>query len=1030
MDYNVSSCVILVTGDIAFSGSEEEYLIAFGFLDSIKSALASQLKSPSASMPVTVNIVCVPGNHDCDFSGDQSIRDIVVEKILSERPSAPDFAYVAHVTSVQPHFFNFLSAVESIPRAPVLPGVDVNLGWQYSIETPNSGRKIKILCVNTAWLSKKRERQGSLYYPESLIPQIERDSDLLLCLYHHPYNWLEPANAREFRGRVEKVADLILTGHEHVSSRTSKEGEGDSYVTQIEGGVLQESSDPNRSEFNVFVLDTHNLKHKHFRCTWNGTHYSTDPVLVQASEGGWEELPLNRARRTLRFTPSDAVLAFLADPGIQLHHSRVHEVTLDKIFVCPDLREIDLRKDVLRQSTKIVRGDVALEHLDKHQYVMITGDTQSGKSALAKTLFGHHLARGRLPVLVGGDLNQSPPLDDRLSGHLEGLLLKQYKDSPPEQVLQFDKAKRVIIFDDFHRTLKALGKARIPLLQALCDFAGRVIILAHDLVSGIDEILRPGIGTLFVRYRILPFGHVGRNSLVERWIALGLSSDEDPSDPRDIIHKIDVINRILDTLVGKNFVPSYPVYILSVLQADDAGRTVDPRASTHGYFYELLIRISLTRGGRSSIQFDILTSYLSNLAYVIFLRHTTEFDEGTWKEIHLEFVSTKEVDCPFSAMRVVLLELQILQEIGGLFRFKYRYFFYYFVANFMRDNIGQIGVRSKIQAIVRKLHIEDNSNILLFLAHLSKDPFIVNELLAASREIFASKPEASLEDDVDFISDLITKDVEEKFFQVFKEDHHKEKRRQLLEAADASEQEARIAETDCVADGTSLETEDEEKDGALGGDMADFNAGLKTMQILGQIAKNFPGSLDGAVKAELVSESISVALRSLSWFFGLVSENREQLIAEIVGLLRASQAPVERMDLLREAKSAVVNIVSLLAFGLIKRASNSIGSRDLQKTYARIFSEGRTSAKALVQMSLELDHPGDAPFPVEQIRVVSLEFKKRLFAQFMLRSLVVHHFHLFPVDFRIKQRVCTTLDIKYEGSDKSDPRGRLISKKE
>ena len=67
-----------------------------------------------------------------------------------------------------------------------------------------------------------------------------------------------------------------------------------------------------------------------------------------------------------------------------------------------------------------------------------------------------------------------------------------------------------------------------------------------------------------VHYRIQPFGHVGRNRLIERWMLLGESADPEDST---FVRQLARVNETLNTLVGKNHIPSYPVYVLSVLQA-------------------------------------------------------------------------------------------------------------------------------------------------------------------------------------------------------------------------------------------------------------------------------------------------------------------------------------------------------------------------------------------------------------------------------------------------------------------------------
>lgn len=58
---------LLITGDTAFSGKAVEYKIAEDFLKNLKSKLESYSKK-------NVNIIVIPGNHDCDFSLDNKAR--------------------------------------------------------------------------------------------------------------------------------------------------------------------------------------------------------------------------------------------------------------------------------------------------------------------------------------------------------------------------------------------------------------------------------------------------------------------------------------------------------------------------------------------------------------------------------------------------------------------------------------------------------------------------------------------------------------------------------------------------------------------------------------------------------------------------------------------------------------------------------------------------------------------------------------------------------------------------------------------
>src|ERR1041384_3533166 len=71
---------------------------------------------------------------------------------------------------------------------------------------------------------------------------------------------------------------------------------------------------------------------------------------------------------------------------------------------------------------------------------------------------------------------------------------------------------------------------------------------------------------------------------------------------------------------------------------------------------------------------------------------------------------------------------QVMDASTGRYRFKYRYIYYYFVASYLRDHITEPDTRTTISQLAQRVYVEENANILLFLAHLSKDPFIIDEM--------------------------------------------------------------------------------------------------------------------------------------------------------------------------------------------------------------------------------------------------------------------------------------------------------------
>jgi len=78
LDTLIEGCIVVVTGDIAYSGQADQYVLAEQFLDQLKARLVKTV------MVSEIHVVLAPGNHDCDFSTPNQVRDIVgrVHKIM------------------------------------------------------------------------------------------------------------------------------------------------------------------------------------------------------------------------------------------------------------------------------------------------------------------------------------------------------------------------------------------------------------------------------------------------------------------------------------------------------------------------------------------------------------------------------------------------------------------------------------------------------------------------------------------------------------------------------------------------------------------------------------------------------------------------------------------------------------------------------------------------------------------------------------------------------------------------------------
>lgn len=999
-------CIIVVSGDIAFSGTDEQYGLASELLTTIRDRLRGELRPA-----VPVELVLIPGNHDCDFRSSGDIRDILVAKAaLNDGMSvADDVAEVC--TEVQGQFFSLRSAIASN----ALKG-DNPLYWEYRFATEDESFLFR--CCNTAWMSVKGEQPGRMIFPVARIPDQEAKADLAITIFHHPYNWFVPLNGREFRKRIEEVSDIILTGHEHdITLRTQRAGRGE-VNTYVEGGALQENHDPNVSQFNAIVIDTELKRQKVFHFGWDGTLYAAAP-----QDPSWQEYQVNRLRSAGDVAVSDKTAAFLADLGISISHPARGLLSLQDIFVYPDLKEVIYRP---RDRAKSLRGESLIELVSRAERLLITAADKAGKTTLGKKLFRDYLASGFIPLYLDGTSGKFHA-DDRAVTELTKQFASQYVSMGAEWYRQLDRSRRVLIVDNFDAIRPTKASLR-GIVGQLTHFAGHVILLANDVAQQVAEITGNSPTTegelAFTHYRIQPFGHLRRNELIERWFAL----DEGAADNQDdLARRVLHAKHTMDTAIGRNFVPSYPIMLLPILQALQHNEQINTNASTYGYFYELLIRRTLASGS-SSVALDVKLGYLTFLARAMFVGKKARLTEQELREVHSAYEQHHLLPVSFRDLIGALVRTQVLDDRRGEYSFKYSYTYYYFVASYLRDNLSDAEVQSMVGDLARRLHEEDNANILLFLAHLSKDRFIVSQMMQTAAAMFSDVPRAELRPDS---SPLLKLDTESP--SVYTERDSREHRRELLTEIDQYEAKVQATQKNpseaVVPDGRKAPSETREAIDQVISEATTYieriGVAFRTLQILGQLLKNFVGTMDGDTKRALADECVALGLRSLGSMFRLVEERGSEYIDSLIDALRQEDPDTSDRELTERATQSLSGLVTLASYGMVKRISHSIGSPYLEKVYDLIRERDDSPAVGLVHASLKLDQFAD--FPNDEVRTLYDALHGNALAIQVLRSLVVNHFHLFDLRFDLKQSVCAAIGIEYRPSLGNNPRVKLIT---
>lgn len=955
--------VCVVTGDISFSGKAEQFEIAREFFTNI-----------AASVGSVVHFAMVPGNHDLDHDRPNAAREALVKSVLQSPGEKIDTTIVEVLAKPQRAFFEFRDKMHNEHDA--LLGDCVAYCYKFN---GGNGEFVAVRCVNTALLSSLKEKPASLLIPSQIADDLQNQC-FTITAFHHPYNWLNPASKAVVRA-LEHNSDLILTGHEHEHDRTVKY-RPESYVatTYIEAAALQEHFGSDESAFNVLLVDTKKGEYKFFHFEWNGALYASVSVI-----GDWERLPLQSARAGGIREVTSEFSARLNDAGIPVEASRGRRILSD-IYLYPNLLEA-FSDPTLKQKRAMVGGEDVFRTIERKAITFISGPPKSGRTSLARKLFLDFTAAGYVPLYLDG-IESGMRATDGIPPVVQRHVKIQYGEKCVEAYFQLLRDRRVIIADNAER-IKGRRLDRIRFVENLAGLAAHVVLLGDDSAGGITEMHADdivGAGDQRASYVIQEFNHLHREEFAQRWFS------GDDVDEGETSRRLEHAGRILDTVIGRNYVPAYPIYIIAVLQAVEEGGAVDPKASTHGYFYDLLIRQALTARSETK-DVGIRMAFLTHLASEMYAAGAREILESELRDSFRRYDEKYAVGgLEYEKLATELIDRGMLMLDGDTVRFRYPYLYFYFVANHFSRNISDSEVRAEVKRLTENLSDDQASDILMFLAHLSHDSFVIDSLLATAHGYLRNYEAETLE--------TLTKGGEEELQLSYVEHESQgQARRELAMRRDAQISQDRAAGSE-RGDLRAAEAE------------VETLAALHTIRVMGQIIKNFPGVLTKETKVAVLEASCDLGLRLLSLALREVGVARKEVIDRISEVIRrlSPDMPEDRLQARAEHYLWVLSIAT--AYGILRVIIASLSAQELEPIYDREFSGKVSPARRLISLGLRLDI--SRSFPEGLVTNVADELKGVDQAGLLVKLFVLNYLERIYVPREKRQSVCAKLGIRYE----------------
>ncbi len=248
LDSGIRPELVIVTGDIAFSGRADEYKLAKAFLDQ----LLNKLKLPSERLFI------VPGNHDIDRTRYRP-KDVPSYDDMSElNIELENEGFRNDLFKGMNDYFNF--AQNNYMHLKSRHGRLVPFAITYRTE---AGKKIGLIGLNSAWMCRKSPDREEIaigeYQLRKAIEEIqpEGNHDLIIYAFHHPLEWLWPEDMKICRAEF-KNDSIILSGHIHDAEGGYVKDMNGKSLYQFYAGAAYAKSTFHSNRFQYVTVDFEN----------------------------------------------------------------------------------------------------------------------------------------------------------------------------------------------------------------------------------------------------------------------------------------------------------------------------------------------------------------------------------------------------------------------------------------------------------------------------------------------------------------------------------------------------------------------------------------------------------------------------------------------------------------------------------------------------------------------------------------------------------------------------------------------------
>jgi len=702
---------------------------------------------------------------------------------------------------------------------------------------------------------------------------------------------------------------------------------------------------------------------------------------------------INLESKIKNVTINESFLSFLENAEMLTKaHSKKEKVTLNDIFIFPDLKKYD----DIREYEKSVSSETLINNILNYSKVLIAGENQSGKTTLCKKIFINLREWNYFPVYLS---DKAATFLGKIENKMVSAFTEQYEGIRIDEV----KDRIIPIVDDFH-----FAKNKEKNIRSLSVYQRQIVIV--DDIFGLN-IKDESIIQSYTHFKIKELNPSLRNNLIKKWIHLTeYNKNWKNNEYREIDKTTELVNNSLGKVIGSGIMPAYPFFVLTVISTYEAyGKSLDQEITSQGYCYQALIYLYLRKEGVDNEEIDTYINFLTEFSFYFYTLKKEELSENEFNTFMRGYLD--KYNLPIKK-DILLDKLQkthiIVNDSCGNYCFCYSYLYYYFVAKYLSEHIKDN--KKIVDAIIQSLHKDENAYIAIFISHHSKNGYILDEIMLNASSLFEMHAPATLNrDEIKFLDEQVDVIINEVLPHAAATPE--KERSQRLKMQDREDQILRDTHEKDIQNHDDLEVE--------------LRRSIKTVEVMGRIIKNRAGSLEKRRLEEIFEEGMKVHLRILTSFLVIVENDEDEVIdfisnkvrkiIEEKGERRKAEGKKERMpsneELKKLSKVIFCNMNFFFIYGLITKIVHSLGSDKLTKVIEKVCDKENTPASFLVKHGVLMWYNKNIQINniVHEIEIENDRFSET--SKKVLKFLIVNHYAMHSIDFKAKQKIENKLGI-------------------